>query len=425
MESVGFQSDMLYKQLTGAFGKLGKDSTTNDFIDASLEIGKMVQHVTGMSIRLTFDEIGNGAYMIIPELTAQHALMASSDFSLSNTDGLSMIRKAKTAIKGSVDTKRNTVDGVFKDITLSIHMPMKDFKSNFLTAEESAGVFLHELGHGFIYFLYLSRTCTTNQILAGLTKGLDGSDTYGNKQILLTEVAKSVGLSGVDVNTLAATTDKRVIHVVVVTALQQEYAKETGYDIYDRTANEALADQYATRMGAGRALVTGLDKSYRKYDNMSYRTTHAYLLLEAAKVSILLLSPFFAVTVPGFTNLSAWMAIVGLTMIAADATEFGMAGRYDMPGDRFGRVRAQLVEKIKNRDLSQDEVKAVTSDIDAIDSLMAAINDRRQLFGVVQDFLTSRRRYGRDMKLLQQSLEKLAANDLFVAAARINATAQA
>ena len=369
MESIDFQFPLLYKQLVAVFTKLGKSSSTNNFIDASLEIQDMVAHSTTMSIRLIFDKVGNGAYMIIPELTANHPLLMDMDYGrLENVDGLRMIRKAKGAVKGGVDTKRNTVSGVFKDVTLMIHLPMNDTLAGFLTAEESAAIFLHELGHGFVYFEYLSRTCTTNQVLAGLSKGLDGSDSYGNKQMLLGEIAKSVGLSSVDVNTLAATNDRRVMDTIIITALHKEYAKETGYDIYDKTANEALADQYATRMGAGRALVTGLDKMYRKYDNMSYRTTHGYLLIEAAKVSLLMMTPYFAVTgAAGFGALTVYMGVVALVMIVSDATEFSMAGRYDMPGDRFNRVRAQFVEKLKNRNLSHDEYLAISGDIAVIE----------------------------------------------------------
>lgn len=426
MESVISQFPLVYKQLVIAFGKLSKNSGTNDFIDVALEVQGIVSDGTDMSVRLIFDDIGEGAYIVIPDLTAQHALLSDQTFDLNNVDGLTLIRKAKTAVKGGYDNKRNRVTGVFKDIVLSIHVPKKDITEGYLTAEETTAGFLHELGHGAVYFEYLTRTCTTNQILAGLAKGLDGSDTPGNKEMLLTEVAKTVGLSEVDIKSLAKTTDSRVLNTVVITALHKQYAKETGYDIYDHTANEALADQYATRMGAGKSLVTGLDKIYRRYDNMAYRTTHTYLLIEAVKVSVVILTPFFAVTAPaGFTGLAGYLGLVGMFMILSDATEFGMAGRYDMPGDRFKRIRAQFVEKLKNKNLAQAERESVLADIDLIDSVIGAVNDRRQFFGVLQDFLFSSRRFNRDMKLLQQSLEKLAANDLFVASARIAATAQA
>lgn len=426
MESIDFQYPLVYKQLIEVFTKLGKSSSTNDYIDSAIEIAELVKHGTGMSIRLTFDETGGGAYVMIPQLSAQHPLFTGGIFALSNVDGLTMIRKAKRAVSGSVDTKRCRVDGVFKEVTLQIHLPQKRIKDDSMTAEETAAVFLHELGHGFVYFEYLTRTCTTNQVLAGISKGLDESDTYENKHILLTETAKTVGLSSVDISTLAATTDRRTLHTVVIAALNKEYAKETGYDIYDHTANEALADQYATRMGAGRALVTGLDKIYRRSGDMSYRTTPTYLMIEAAKISLLMLTPYFIVAgAPGFGTLNGYLALVAFSMILNDATEFGMAGHYDMPGDRFKRIRSQLVEQLKNRDLDKNEISALTDDIAAIDNLTVAINDRRQFFGVLQDLLTSNRRFNRDMKLLQQSLEKLAANDLFVSAARLTVAAKA
>jgi hypothetical protein len=49
MESVDFQSTMLYKQLTAVFAKLTKSSPVNAFIDASLEIQDAVKHATDLS----------------------------------------------------------------------------------------------------------------------------------------------------------------------------------------------------------------------------------------------------------------------------------------------------------------------------------------------------------------------------------------
>lgn len=424
MESIAFINPVCYKELCLAFAKLGKGSKTNDFVDIGIDVEAIIKHHTNMTVKLVFDDIGVGAYMIVPEITNSHPLFNDGTYVLSNSDGLKMIRTAKKALNGWVDTKHGKVYGVFADIEITVHLPKSDFLTGFLTNEESTGVYLHECGHGFTYFEYLSRTSTTNQVLAGVSRCLDGSNNYETKETVLMEVAKSVGMDGVDVKTLAKSADKRVIDTVIINAMNQQYAKETGYDIYDRTSSESLADAYATRMGAGRALVTGLDKMYKKYGNMAYRTSMGYLLMESVKVSMLALSPYFVVAAPaGFTSLAVYLGIIGLFLILADATETGMAGRYDTPGVRFTRIRNQLVEKLKNQNLSKDEIAAIHGDITAIDQIAKDVHDRRQFFGVIEDFASSSKRFNRDMKLLQQSLEKLVANDLFVAAAKIHQTA--
>lgn len=422
MESVDFQSPILFKEITAIFETLKGKSSTNDFIDASIAVSTAVAHHTNITLKLDFDEYGVGAYVLIPELTNSHALFY--DMAINNTDGLTMIRKAKTAIKGTVDTKANKVTGVFKEVLINVHMPKSDFAIKFLEPGESAAVFLHELGHAFTFFEYLSRSATTNQVLAGITKALDHSDAPGQREIVLSEVAKSVGLSNVDVKSLAASPDKRVISTVVINALNKQYASETGYDIYDITSGEALADQYATRMGAGRDLVTGLDKMYKKYGNISYRTSAGYLMVEATKLTLIVLGPYIAATMAGAAGLGIYAHLLGWVLVLNDATEFGPAGRYDMPGDRFKRVRAQLVEKVKNRNLNKAEVAGILTDIEVIDTIISAVNDRRQFFAVIDDVLTSQKRFGRDMKLLQQSLEKLAANNVFISAAKLNQLAQ-
>lgn len=415
-ESIKYQENKAcFNELVMLFRKLRDANNDGDKADYTNQIEAATLKHTGIKAKLTIDEQSLGAYTLIPKLSKNHPLYSSIMY-LDGSDGLKIIRTAKKTVTGGIDYKRGMVNGVFSEVIADIHLPALDIHGHTsFSVEELTAIYLHEVGHSFTYFEYLSRTITTNQILSGVSKALDGSNTPEQREIVLREVAKQVNLANTDIDSLSKTTDKKVIEIVLLEGMRRGYASETGYDIYDIVSSEMLADQYAVRMGAGRYIVTGLDKLYKKYSNISYRSSVEYFFIEATKVTFIIAATVTA----GFAlQASVILYLAALTMISADASGTGMAARYDTVGRRFERVRADLVEQLKNKKLNKDVRDGLIDDIAVIDKIMAGIKDRRQWFGVLYDSITTNRRKNRDMKVLQYELERLVANDLFITASK-------
>lgn len=399
IESIEFQSPMFFKELTVAFEALkGEKKEDIGNSEAAVNVIRIVKHYTGLNIGVDF-----GAYepcVDIPAVDKNNPLINSFIRNyVSSADGLKMIANAEGVARGTVSLKTGKVSGVFSEMPAKIYMPVDMLAGNKYSAGEIAAIFLHEVGHLITYCEYISRSVTTNQVLAGMAKSLDGSGTIEEREAVFIGVKKALNLSQLDTKKLAQSTSRKTAEVVVITSVTRECESELGSNVYDFSSWEMLADQYVTRFGAGRDLATALDKLYRGTWNISFRSLPAYLAFEAFKLLTLVIAPAIAVTLMGMDG-------------AGDGT-------YDRPGARLKRVRNQIVENLKREKLSKDDQQRLAADLEAVDEVLASINDRRQFFGVLWDAISPASRRAYNQERLQRELEDLATNDLFVKAAEL------
>lgn len=398
-ESVDFQSDAFFKHLVlsyDAIAKLKKADITDSQETNALRT--VIKEFSKLNIAL---DIGyNGPAVEIPKVDKNNVLINNfvRDY-VSNVKGLDLVKGADTAVRGSVNRKTGKVDGVFSEIEITLYMPLDMLAGNEFTPEEKAAITLHEVGHLLTYFEYMSNTITTNQVLSGISKGLDESGNVKEKEVLLMSAKKALKLSDLDVDKLTKCNDKKVVEMVVISSVMREASSEIGTNVYDFSSWEYLADQYAARNGCGRHLVTALDKIYRSQWNISTRNIVAYLSLEAVKLSLLFISPAIA-----------------LVLLAIDGSG---DGTYDRPGARMKRVRNQLIEQLKDKNLSKELIININDDIKTIDTVLEKIEDRRQLFGLLWDSLIPSARRAYKQEKLQQQLELFAGNELFKQSAEL------
>jgi hypothetical protein len=399
MESIDFQSLTFFKELTAQFVELRKVKK-EDIPDSEIinTLSSIIKHHTGLNIAFNFAD--NDPSVAIPMVNKNNILINSFIRNYINSaDGLKMINDSKGVVRGSVNIKTGMVSGIFTEVKSTINIPvyMLSEKSKY-EPEEVAAILLHEIGHLFTYYEYMSRTVTTNQMLAGLSKALDNSGTVEQRESVLISVKKAANLKDLDVKELAKSNSSKVAEIVVITNIAKEVKSELGSNIYDFSTWEYLADQYAARNGAGRYLVTALEKLYKGMFNKSFRSLPVFLFMEALKL-ILLFSP--ASSISGF-------------LLAMDSDG---DGTYDTPEARFKRLRAQIVENLKDKKLSKEDNERLSSDLLTIDDILKNVNDRRQFFGVVYDALAVWNYKDRDQKKLQQNLEAIAVNELFAKSA--------
>jgi hypothetical protein len=397
LESVDFQGVEFFKQMTTIYA-LMKSLPENKMGDSpqAQDLMKLIKSHTGLTVSLDI-----GVYPASVEIPAvnKNNVLANSFIReyLSSSDGLKMIANSKGVVKGSVNLRTGKVTGVFADISAIIHMPTEMIAGSKYSAEELAAVTLHEVGHLVTYYEFMSRSVTTNQALAGMSKALDGTNDIDERTSVLITTTKALNLKAVDEAALARTKGSQTAEIVVLSQVVQESKAELGSNIYDFSSWEYLADQYTARMGAGRYVVTALDKLHRGVWNISFRSLPAYLFFEAFKL-VLLFSPLNS---------------IAATLFMMDSEG---DGTYNTPEIRFKRVRQQIVLNMKDKDLTQDDRARLTADLAAIDAVLEHVNDRRQFFGVLWDTIWPNARKARSQAILQQQLEELAMNDLFARA---------
>lgn len=420
LEMIEFQDDSLHKELTALYEAMKKlDTRSMAASKEAIAIEDLLFKRTGIKVKFTMED--GGAYCLPPTVDKNNPLIHNVYREwYTNAPSLKMIEKAGGAIRGSVNLAKSTVSGVFSEMECLVNMSdwwvSGKFAGGGFTAAELSAITLHEIGHLFTGFEYLWHSVTTNQVLAGVAKGLDESTDVGDRELVLISAARALNLDETAMKELAQSAGGKTATVVIIQEITKNARSEIGSELYDFNNWEQLADQFAARHGAQRDLITSLDKVHHLVGDLSVRSTGMYVMLETIKVLMLLGTLWMAVTplvgailVPVFF-LWAW--------ICADGPGEPI---YDRPGVRLKRIRDQLVEQLKDRDLAKELVVRVKEDIVAVDKLLATVKDRFQLFDILGNFLSGEKRNRLKQEKLQQELETLAANDLFVKSAELKA----
>jgi hypothetical protein len=420
LEMIEFQDDSLHKELTALYEAMKKlDTKAMAASKEAIAIEDLLFKRTGIKVKFTMDD--GGAYCLPPTVDKNNPLIHNVYREwYTNAPSLKMIEKAGGAIRGSVNLAKSTVTGVFSEMECLVNMSdwwvSGKFAGGGFTPAELSAITLHELGHLFTGFEYLWHSVTTNQVLAGVAKGLDESTDVGDRELVLISAARALNLDETAMKELAQSAGGKTATVVIIQEITKNARSEIGSELYDFNNWEQLADQFAARHGAQRDLITSLDKVHHLVGDISVRSTGMYVMLESVKVLMLLGTLWMAVTplvgailVPIFF-LWAW--------ICADGPGDPI---YDRPGVRLKRIRDQLVEQLKDRDLAKELAVRIKEDIVAVDKLLTTVKDRFQLFDILGNFLSGEKRNRLKQEKLQQELETLAANDLFVKSAELKA----
>jgi hypothetical protein len=303
-------------------------------------------------------------------------------------------------INARVDLVHGKVSGAYAQIELRMLMLKEMYvaHSKFL-AEEVAAIMLHEIGHAFTYYEFVERGVTTNQSLALLTTVLD-SRNVANKEFVFAEYSKTFDLDSEKTEALKKCKDAYTMNLIILDQAIEESISELGKSIYDVNSCEYLADQFAARFGAGKYLVTGLDRLMGQYKTITFViTTFSYLIL----ITTTILFP------PG--------ALLWLLMLIANPDKNNEI--YDNMHARINRVRLQNLEQLKDKDLSNEVRAILLKEIDDIDLVLSKYKDELNFSEKVAYVFRPGYRSAHKYEKLQKDLENIAGNDLFLLSAKL------
>lgn len=414
MESIKFQSGILFKELTMLYQEARDTGLSESRLDRSDEvaaIGKCIKHHTGLNVFIAVED--GGPAVMIPNVDKNHPFIDEwmREY-FDDGDVYQQMKKAGGIVKGGVDLASARVSGIFTEIESKIMMPHEWIMGrNGVTAEECAAVTLHEVGHLFTYYEYISRTTTTNQVLAALHRGYAEADSIDKRTSILISAKKALQLKDEGINELAKSTNADVVTSVILTHMVEKSRSELGVNIYDMNSWEYLADEFAARHQSGKHLITALDKIYKMYGHMSYRSKGMYVAMEAIKVT-LVIAGLLATPVTGMPGLM--ILFYGLLMVSQDSDVV----IYDEPEARMRRIKQQIIQAMKDKRVPKDEILRMEEDLRTIDTIMDGVKDKRQWIGVLYDNISSKGRKARGAVVLQQQLETIANNELFAKAAQ-------
>ncbi len=411
MESIQFQKDpRLYLGLIDAFTKLdlSKDNLQN--VNASIQmlnasnIRNVIHEVTGVSVAIFYTWEGDSCAIIPPMIDKNHPLLNTiqrksqmGDAHLEYT--AKVIRNSEKDI-GWVDLQNSRVHGVYAEMMFPLFIPGEFLLSN--TPEKIASAIIHEVGHVFTFFTYVATFVQRNFALVSVSNTFMGQADKSAKVKFLMDVKREFNLPSLNVDVASEAVKPDIIHSLLLNSTLEAQRSELGCYLYDETAAEFLADQFAIRHGAGRELALGLADAYRGFNNSPFKSPALRFLQNVWQL----------VWVMFTTLITLGISAVLITSMAYSMHP--MLSTYDRPTERIKRIRQQTIEGLKDPKLPPEIKKQLLSDAVRLGEIVDSMSNQRTLFETFFTAIFPKHRKQYNQLLLQKDLESIASNDLFV-----------
>lgn len=402
-EAVSFQHDpTFFKQVTIAVSRIRRENDFSPTGDPASLIIDLIKYHTGLTVNFMYlTSARPSATAIVPEVNRSHVLLGERYRKISNSkDAIKLFRDKQTdRLEGHIDFDKHKVSGVFEEFPFVIQLSTGLFTSGSFSNEEIAAQLLHEVGHCFYYCALLAHSVTANITIEAVADEMVKAPREERIE-LLNATSRHFDFDAKEQEWLVDGQKKETIQSVLITRHIQQTRSKLGSNLYDARGFEALADQFAARMGAG----VPLAKSLAKMDKFTKeRYVGRWLVTEAIKVVVagvaLSMSPLMAV----------------LLFLAYDPTD----RIYDEPEQRFRRMRLELVAASKSKDITDEQKDALIQDLKLMDKVLDEFKDRRTFYEFLYTAFLPSIRDQRKRMLHQQKLEQLANNELFAQSMRL------
>jgi len=285
-----------------------------------------------------------------------------------------------------------------------------------LTPEEITAITLHEIGHMFNVFLTLGDYVWLNYYLSDGVDIVLGKKPNKYKLEILTPRGLEAAIKDPkDREEFKKDPTKANTRRALLTAFRMKprhylHSKELNTTI---RRDEQLADLFASRMGFGRAFVTGNDKLDRYYGSHYIQSKSSFLMTEAFKT----VSTIIGVGLLPIYGLGLIWLVVASNFYAHDVNTHP---RYDNPTERANKIRRDLIAQLKAFSNDPHMRQSLNDDIKAIDILLNDYHQKRTLWMVLTQVFSTDKRRQWQAKQQEEVLESLLHNDLFVATQRFD-----
>lgn len=423
LESIQFQKSDLFNELTACIAKMRDKSTVKNknFYDTAKvkELSDIIVKYTG--ITFGFGDCNFGPATYIPRLD-QHIFdnvenikalqQFYSEFDL-HYDLRKVLKVLDTdLIDGSVSLKEAKVTGFFTKLKCWMFLPRDYLIDTTFLNEELAAIVLHEIGHVFTSFEYLDRTVTTNQALGVMLKTMDNPTGNQDKKVIFSKAKEKLNLDDDAFKIIMGSNDKDLVTLVVMNQKIEDCKSELGASVYDVVSCEFLADQFSARHGAGRYLVTGLDKLFSRG-----LTTASSTYISATLNSITVASCLIMMGGPIIGTALAILAVLGMATNAIyTASKLDTEFIYDNSLTRLNRIKHQMVQRLKDPSATPDEKKYVVQYLEEVEPIIkkyAGDNDVK-FRNRIAFFFSKKHKYDFEFMSLQKDLEEMGNSNLFI-----------
>ena len=389
------------------------------------EIEKLIKSRLGMNVKFTKELHVFAPAAIIPffgdyfrnarEMSKFKAGKGQSLFSFSHkamAEYKELEKHRKQVMKkldgrtGHLDTKTAKVSGYLSDIP---HYLIADFvwmKDYGITPSETTAILLHELGHAFDGLEEHNRVEQTNRSIYDVLSELNDRQYEKAGYVFRSKFTKEEFEQ-------AMLEDEAKRHDFCG-KLAKAYLGEVKSQItnakYNETNFENMADTFAVRFGMGKDLASGLHKLMV---GSGYVLPNSNVLYSIGVLMDIMVGAASFIVFPVYGAIVFWAVIF---MIHNSDT---MDMTYDLPMDRYNRVKNSIVNGLKRRNLPKEVVQEFLQQYEYLSTVLDTFMAPESLQLKLADFIIPAARESKYYSDLQKSIENSLNNDLFVKSAQL------
>lgn len=360
-----------------------------------------------------------------PQLDKNHPLIPDiqrSDYA-GNRDMTIYSKFAKeNVIIGEVNGTEAKLGEMYGKIVCTMVISPTLFKDSRFTDLEIAAIILHEVGHIYTYFKLLGRTLVTNAILETTANRMMETDDVKLRMKVVNDAEKVLQTKIEVPDTIVESNKKDIVYLHLVSEIVRKRDSGSGSIGYANRTWERLADDFATRCGAGQYLATALYKMEASksfvFKETAYRGMFGHVMVEALRTTLF---------IPA--SVTAAVLSAGIFCICLAFTD-PSNDIYDKPEERFRTIRRTMTDELKsieglNNKAANTRRREILNDIAVIDAILETVKDKLNLFGIIHNFVLPKGRRERDAIQLQQDIESYMMSDLTIASAKLKNAATA
>lgn len=376
-------------------------------LDFAAELDQRIAHFTGILCQTRVEtEHDKECYMCTPLVAGNHAL--AKDFYAPEHLALSGVDAMHGRIEGYIDGNRSRVEGGFTKLKHLMVISRKYLRD--ARMEKVATRIIHEVGHGYSFLAYTATTLARAVHIEACHQKLLSEKDPGKFKLIVDHTRQKMGMGPSKAITQEIVNKEEVFSVAAL-ELTEDILQKDPRAVYTYDTAEELADIFTTRHGCARYLADmRLDD-----DEQRGRTFFQRQRLPMLALVVLAILPTSAITMP-------LLAITGAS-VSLDTIVQLISPSQSSAEQSVSNIRNELIAMLKQRGLQDKQL------LEEIDYVTAQLTKAREQFN---------RDYGREfLRALvpgvslkqrianyQAALGAMAHNELFVAAARLRASAK-
>jgi hypothetical protein len=433
LEAVDYQTEhMLFTELTQAIEFLrtdlkedGAHSSKKDRKEAvaDSEINKIIERNTGIKANINIVD-DDTAYVYPPRFDRNHIFMyrlkmVSPDElekDLSKQSKKKRKDEKPELMEGEIDFKNGRVSGDFATVNYHIGVGINLVAGHgpFFKLEPAhvAAILIHEIGHIFTFIEHLRFTSTVTHTLHEVAQIQRETKNESERLALARKRQLNRHIDEETLEKALEPGEESKSFLITVQAQQEDPTSILNSKHYDSVQSEAVADQFAVRMGAGQYITEALDvlhKAMGSTYNSRIGALFSSIFISIIQVVVLFL--LYGVYGPAFWFL---FGLVFVTYLLMDISTGGdlVYKVYDTIDKRFERIRKDLIQVLKDDGLSDEARADIKEQLEAVEEVQGSTFFNSNLLGKIFDQFPSLRKT-RNQEQFINRVEDITHNEFF------------